>query len=83
MLPGKECESTENCHLRSCYSVTTLGLPHTRHPVVVLAMFQELFFSHVTMWEPGLTLRVGRSHENWDDLACVCPIGQVISMKES
>lgn len=83
MLPGKECESSENCHLRSCSSVTTLCLPRPGHPMVVLPVFQELFFSHVAVWESGLTLKVGRNCLNWNDLACLCPMGQVISIKES
>lgn len=85
MLPGREHESTEDWGLlpaelfyhdhRECTSSWT--------PMVVLPVFQQLLLSHITVWEPGLTLGVGRNHQNTGDLACLCPVGQVISVKES
>lgn len=34
------------------------------------------------LWEPGLSMRVERNHQSWDDLVCLCPMGHLSAQKK-
>lgn len=33
-------------------------------------------------WEPGLSVRMERTHQSWDDLVCLCPMGHLSAWRK-